>query len=385
MASWSPSGRPQTLNLAVRKLAAIEALSRYGRAEPRMLDSVTIEPQIWPTAALIDWLNILQRLQGIPSRSERLAEAENTLRARLTYAGTTLKFSTEADDFWWWLMDSADANAARLILAVIDRPGWKDELPRLVSGSLGRQRQGAWLTTTANLWGSLALDKFSQRFENVPVTGTTQAQLGGATVSHSWSAQPQGGGQLLPWPTAPANQRTAIAPLTAQQQGTGKPWLTVQALAAIPLKAPLNAGYRVQRQVSIVDGDELKPVPAGPLPRGTLLRVRLVVDAQSDMTWVALNDPIPAGSTVMGSSLGRDSALATRGETQQGIWPVYVERRFDAYRAYYEGMPKGHHEIDYTVRLNNPGRFQMPPTRIEALYAPDSFGEAPNAVVEVKP
>ena len=383
--SWSPSGRPQTLNLAVRKLAAIEALSRYGRAEPRMLDSITLEPQIWPTAALIDWLNILQRVQGIPSRNERLTEAENTLRARLTYAGTTLKFSTEADDFWWWLMDSADANASRLILAVIDRPGWKDELPRLVTGSLGRQRQGAWLTTTANLWGSLALDKFSQRFENVPVAGSTVMQLGGTSLSHNWSAQPQGGGQLLPWPTVPANQRAAIAPLTAQQQGTGKPWLTVQALAAIPLKAPLSAGYRVQRQVSIVDGDQLKPVPTGPLPRGTLLRVRLIVDAQSDMTWVALSDPIPAGGTVMGSGLGRDSALATQGERQEGIWPAYVERRFDAYRAYYEWMPKGRHEIDYTVRLNNPGSFQLPPTRIEALYAPDSFGEAPNAVVEVKP
>jgi uncharacterized protein YfaS (alpha-2-macroglobulin family) len=126
-------------------------------------------------------------------------------------------------------------------------------------------------------------------------------------------------------------------------------------------------------------------VPAGPLPRGTLLRVRLVVDAQSDMTWVALNDPVPAGSTIMGSGLGRDSALATRGETQEGLWPVYVERRFEAYRAYYQWMPKGHHEIDYTVRLNNPGRFQLPPTRIEALYAPDSFGESPNAPVEVQP
>ena len=41
-------------------------------------------------------------------------------------------------------MDSADANAARLILAVNDEPGWRDEMPRLVVGSLGRQQRGAW-------------------------------------------------------------------------------------------------------------------------------------------------------------------------------------------------------------------------------------------------
>src|SRR6201999_211586 len=121
---------------------------------------------------------ILKQVQGIPNQAKRLDEANQILRGRLTYAGTTLKFSTESDDFWWWLMDSADANAARLILAVLDDPAWKDDLPRMVVGSLGRQRGGAWLTTTANLWGSLALDKFAARFESTPVAGKTVASLG---------------------------------------------------------------------------------------------------------------------------------------------------------------------------------------------------------------
>ncbi len=30
------------------------------------------------------------------------------------------------------------------------------------------------------------------------------------------------------------------------------------------------------------------------------------------------------------------------------------------------------------MRLNNPGRFALPPTRVEAMYAPESFGESPN-------
>src|SRR5664279_1811612 len=167
---WSPRA-----DLDVRKLAAIEALSRYGRARAKMLGSVNVAPNTWPTAALIDWLGILQRVDGIPDRARRLDEVQQILRARLTYAGTTLRFSTEEGDFWWWLMDSADANAARLILAVLDEPAWKDDLPRMVVGSLSRQRGGAWLTTTANLWGSLALDKFSAKFEAVAVTGRTSA------------------------------------------------------------------------------------------------------------------------------------------------------------------------------------------------------------------
>ena len=37
------------------------------------------------------------------------------------------------------------------------------------------------------------------------------------------------------------------------------------------------------------------------------------------------------------------------------------------------------------MRLDQAGRFALPPTRVEALYAPDMFGEIPNAAVEVAP
>ncbi|HZV92782.1 MAG TPA: alpha-2-macroglobulin family protein, partial [Caldimonas sp.] len=165
---WSPRA-----DLDVRKIAAIEALSRYGRAEPKMLGSVNVTPNVWPTAAVINWLMILKRVDAIPDRARKLDEANQILRSRLTYAGTTLRFSNEDSDFWWWLMDNADANAAKLILAVIDDPAWRDDLPKMVVGSLARQRHGAWLTTTANLWGSLALDRFAAKFESEKVAGRT--------------------------------------------------------------------------------------------------------------------------------------------------------------------------------------------------------------------
>ena len=43
---WSPRK-----DLDVRKLAALEALSRYGKAQGRMLASITLSPNQWPTHA----------------------------------------------------------------------------------------------------------------------------------------------------------------------------------------------------------------------------------------------------------------------------------------------------------------------------------------------
>ena len=59
-----------------------------------------------------------------------------------------------------------------------------------------------------------------------------------------------------------------------------------------------------------------------------------------------------------------------------------TERAFDAYRAYYEyfrASEKYPATLRYRMRLNNAGEFVLPPTRVEAMYAPENFGELPNA------
>jgi hypothetical protein len=101
---------------------------------------------------------------------------------------------------------------------------------------------------------------------------------------------------------------------------------------------------------------------------------------------VVVSDPVPAGATVLGSGLGRDSAIATRTERREGAaWPVYEERGLEAFRSYFDRLPRGKQVVEYTLRLNNPGHFNLPPSRVEAMYAPESFGELPNAALEVAP
>ena len=61
---------PNTWTLKTQEAvnAAIEALSRYGKAQGRMLGSLTIAPNQWPTSAVIDWLSILKRVPDVPQR-----------------------------------------------------------------------------------------------------------------------------------------------------------------------------------------------------------------------------------------------------------------------------------------------------------------------------
>jgi uncharacterized protein YfaS (alpha-2-macroglobulin family) len=104
------------------------------------------------------------------------------------------------------------------------------------------------------------------------------------------------------------------------------------------------------------------------------------------VAWAVISDPLPAGAAVLGGGLGRDSAIAIRGEKREGsAWLAFEERAADAWRGYYEWLPRGRHVVEYTLRLNASGRFALPPTRVEAMYAPETFGERPNDTLEVRP
>jgi uncharacterized protein YfaS (alpha-2-macroglobulin family) len=365
----------RTADLSVRRVAALQALARWGRgASDSDLAPIAIEPNLWPTSAVIDWFDLLKRAPDLEGREARLQEAEQILRARLNFQGTTLIFSTERLDYLWWLMISSDVNANRLVLALLDRPQWRDDLPRLVRGSLGRQQRGRWNTTVANAWGVLAMEKFAAQFEREPVAGVTRGLLAKQQRQWDWNKRNDGGALAFSWP--PARQT-----LSLQHGGSGKPWATVQSLAAIPLEQALFTGYHIARSVTAVERKD-----KGKWTRGDVLRLRLELEAQSDMTWVVVNDPVPAGASILGTGLGRDSQILAAGERKQGwVWPAFEERRFDSFRAYYRFVPKGKWTLEYTLRLNNAGEFNLPPTRVEALYAPEMFGELPNAKVVVAP
>jgi len=363
----------RTADLNVRKIAALQALVRWGRpVGDEDLASISIEPNLWPTSAVIDWFDLLKRAPDLSQRDRRLQEAEQIVRSRLNFQGTTLGFSTERSDYLWWLMISGDVNANRVLLAMLDRETWKEDMPRLARGSLGRQQRGHWNTTVANAWGVLAMEKFGAAFEKEQVSGATAGKLGKQAKQVDWSKTPKGESLMFSWPQGPAT-------LALTHDGTGRPWAMVQSRAAIPLRQPFSSGYRILRTVSAVEQKE-----QGRWSRGDVMRVRLDLEAQSDMTWVVVNDPVPAGASVLGTGLGRDSQILASGEKKQGwVWPAFEERKFDSFRAYYRFVPKGKWTLEYTLRLNNPGEFLLPETRVEALYAPEMFGENPNAKVVV--
>ena len=360
----------------LRRLSALAALAPYDALDDDMVATVTEHQlEVLPTSALLDLIDIVEHLD--PDRSE-LAFAKATLRSRLSLQGTTMGFSTENRDRLWWLMVSTDGNAARSILSLMGDAEWQQDLPRMMRGLFGRQQRGRWQTTVANAWGTVAAAKFATAFEPVAVTGASVVRLGEERRRAAWPNRDDRTASAdapppiqLPW--------SAAQVLSLAHEGTGAPWGLVELRAAVPLTQPVSRGYRIARRMEPVD-----PAKRRAWARGGVAQIILDIDATADMTWVVVEDPLPPGTVVLGSGLGGDSSLLAARHKSVDRWPVFTERDVDSYRAYYRYVPKGRTTLRYNVRYNTAGRFQLPPTRIEAMYAPEMHAEMPLKPITIR-
>jgi uncharacterized protein YfaS (alpha-2-macroglobulin family) len=139
-------------------------------------------------------------------------------------------------------------------------------------------------------------------------------------------------------------------------------------------------GYKISRKITAVVQD----VP-GTWHVGDVANIELTVTAKADQPWVVVLDPIPAGASHLGNGLDGSSNLLDRKPKVKAqasdiqSWPTEYEEKsnanFVSYAAY---LPKGTYTMNYRIRLNSAGEFKLPPSRVEAMYSPESFGEVPN-------
>lgn len=359
---------PWQTDTRIEKLAALAALARNGAGDPALFGQVGLAPADMQTASLLDWLVALHRTPG--SDPAAIAGAEAELRRRIAYEGSRFDF-IDSGNAPWWMMSSGDETANRAVAVLIGRPGWQDDLPRLLVGAALRQQRGHWDTTTANAWGVVAARKFAGLYPPSAISGTTQVKLLGLSRTARWPASAPA---LLRFPLPRAS-----TPIGLSHAGPG-PWAQIQVSAAVPLRQPFFAGYRVSREVAV-----LQRRVSGKLSKGDVLRIRLTIDAGAERNWVVVNDPIPAGATIVGDLGGQSATLAAQAASGEGVQPSYVERGQDAWRGYFEWVPRGRFTVEYAVRLNAVGRFQMPPTRVQAMYSPDIRAALPNSPVLVQP
>jgi uncharacterized protein YfaS (alpha-2-macroglobulin family) len=154
----------------------------------------------------------------------------------------------------------------------------------------------------------------------------------------------------------------------------------------------LDRGISISRRYSLA-GDEDGPAITG-AQVGDIIDVELTLVAPNDLHYVVVEDPFPAGTE------GIDTSLATTSITGEAPslertdrrdpwgygwwWFSHSELRDDKALLFATFLPKGTYLYRYQIRASLPGEFNVIPTHAEQMYFPEVFGRGDGALFRIK-
>jgi uncharacterized protein YfaS (alpha-2-macroglobulin family) len=221
------------------------------------------------------------------------------------------------------------------------------------------------------------------------------------------AAPTAGGASLVPGETnGLLIQRTK----SGDQTGKGQLYYTAHLKTYLPVEkvAPLNRGVVVSREYRLAEcgtspagGGETDPKkecpPITQARVGDVINVKLTIIASHSLQYLVVEDPLPAGTEAIDTSL-RTTSVAAEGpevrRTEEGkaissgpeewwYWwwmPTHTDLRDEKVALFATDLAPGSYEFRYQVRASLPGRFlTLPPTAYQ-MYFPEVWGRGAGSV-----
>lgn len=155
----------------------------------------------------------------------------------------------------------------------------------------------------------------------------------------------------------------------------------------------LNRGIIVSRQYTLADSEDGKAISQARV--GDVIQVKLTLIAPNDLHYVVVEDPFPAGTEGIDTSLATTSVVGQPPELERtdrrnpwgrgyGWWYFsHAELRDEKAVLFATFLPKGTYEYTYTIRASVPGEFRVIPTHAEEMYFPEVFGRGDGGLFRV--
>ena len=276
---------------------------------------------------------------------------------------------------------------------------------------------GTWRSTQETAWVLLALDQYRRAQEKGVPSFDARVFLGQAEIAeHAFQ------GRSLTQATAaiPASQiaKASGSLLGFSVSGSGKLFYQARlrySKKEMP-KSPLDRGFFVSKTLRPVKPEELSEV-LGKAAKATvtsfagadLVLGEIIVVTATPRNFVVVDDPLPAGFEAIDARLATSApslSLDSRNDDSEGdeeegdddssdddvamgrayFSSAYVrEVRDDRVLFFVDHMSAGMYRYRYLARATTLGRFVLPPTRAEEMYAPEVFGRTAASIITVAP
>ncbi len=310
----------------------------------------------------------------------------------------------EAEPDYWNM--NTDIRSTAIVLWARSRLDPQSEtLPNVVRWLMAARKEGHWETTQDTAWALLGLVAYMRASGEMQGDFSYAVYLNGATLeegdvkkenlAESRKLQVEIA-QLL----ADEANRLVIErrPPTGGQSGAGQLYYSAYLRYYLPVDRvkALNRGIMVARQYSPVDQADAAITSARV---GDIVLVKLTIIAPTDLYYVVVEDPLPAGfegvdvSLKTTSVVGQAPQLTNLTAAEQDRWYrwygwgwwwfAHTEMRDEKVVLFASYLPRGTYQYTYTMRAGVPGEFLVMPTTAYQMYFPEVFGRSDGGQFQV--
>ncbi len=339
-----------------------------------------------------------------PNEKSRITTLMSNLFGNAKASATGMHWEEAAPDYWTW---NTDTRTTAIVLDAIAQLDPKNQLgPNVVRWLMVARTAGHWESTQETAWALIALTDWMkttgelQPDYNWVVKVNDQAIGNGTankdTVKQSNTLTQSVASLLRDQGNALEIDRTFQAP----QSGSGQLYYSAYLRTFIPVPAvkSLSRGVSISRQYYASDDpcfkplkEGEKPIPCTPVTKakvGDTLQVKLSIVAPSDLYYVVVEDPLPAGTEAVDTSLKTTTQIGEGPQinpAQQPYcyycgwgwwWFTHSELRDEKVALFATYLPKGTYEYTYQIRAGLDGTYNVMPAHAQEMYFPEVFGRS---------
>jgi hypothetical protein len=366
---------------------ALYVLAEAGKGDPGRTSTMFEKREGMPVYSKAFLLSTMVLQKSDPGSIDTLVKE---LEATIRLDGPIARVVENRGDAYLGYLDSETRTTAITLRALLHAKPAHPLANEIVQGLLRDRKGGTWRSTQETAWALLALGDYRRAQEKAEPDMTARLFFGEKLAAEQGFKGRSLAAQVASFPAADLVGAKST-PISFEVEGQGTLFYEAR-LRYVRKKlptAPLDRGFFVEKRLRRVTPSTLDEALAL-VPKDTVLDFQggdlvladVVVVTPKPRRFVAVDDPLPAGFEAIDMRLATSSRRAAVDDDDaaenegggRGYAAYTKEVRDDRVVFFVDAMPAGVYRYRYLARATTIGKFIVPPTRAEEMYAPEVFG-----------
>ncbi|MBL4689699.1 MAG: alpha-2-macroglobulin, partial [Nannocystaceae bacterium] len=378
--TWAQPEAP-ALGTDIALTQALHVLSDAGKAPTDLVDGLYERHLRLPLfAKALLMLTLANHAKDDP----RIKTLRDEVAAFVDLRNDSARIETDGGR-WTRYFDSDTRTSALFMMALLNTTPDTPLVPQLARGLMAAQRGGRWANTQENAYAMVAMAQYAAVYEAETPDFEGRIWLGNEALvaQRLVGREMEAKDAMVPMAKLLDVAAQQDKPtLLLQRAGVGRMYYRV-GLEWAPKSPSPDAraeGIKLTRSIRLAGG------VVGPtnLPKaGELVAVDLMIETRSDVSFVAIDLPLPSGLEAVAMNLGKGRA-AMKLSGYQGSWVTHQEQRADRVTVYVDSLSAGTYKTTVFLRATAAGDYQWPAATAEMMYYPEVYGRSASGRLTIR-